>query len=288
MIGHVKKTTISNRFTTTALIAGVLVGGCDELIVQKKEYPEIIIEPTPPPVVRVEKPQEQPKPVVVAEQPKPVVQPKQYEINPDLSPEQQETMRRLLEKLEISRIVNNCLSFRVNQPIRQIMADIAKDIDPVLVGKHVVFSNEWKKMIGNDKVNQVTRQEFQKWVGVIDKVYECYAEFTGNEPTIGASFIDLHYIKTEGNVKSSLGGHARGGTGFVCVRENHAAFKGDFLTHVRQGNPMFIIMHEMAHSFDGVGPRSAESETLAHFIQAYAMLPFPRIFRNWSLQGVAF
>ena len=99
--------------------------------------------------------------------------------NTQLSPQQQETVRLFL-KNTLPRYV--CLCENVYVPMSQVMNDLVKDIDPLLVSKHFIFSKDWQEFIGDDKGRQVTRQQFKKWTESLDQLFECYEEFMGQKP----------------------------------------------------------------------------------------------------------
>jgi hypothetical protein len=190
--------------------------------------------------------------------------------NPRLSPEQQETVRRFLEKELIGNRFTNCPVQRLNLPMKQAMSEVVKDIDPVLVGKHVIFTKDWLNYIGSGGGKLVTQEQFKKWTETLDKVYECYEDFMGTKP-FGNDIIII------GQCDSS---HA--GINSFCVQrgKNDSRFRW---AEVRKGDPTATMMHEMGHTFSYAGSNRvshwnnetvswlANNETAAELLVAYAL-----------------
>ena len=189
--------------------------------------------------------------------------------NPRLSPEQQETVRLLLEGFgDTSRgpqiFPINCLSIRHNLPVPEAMAKEVKDIDSILVGKNIVFAPSWLDIIGNDRSKQVTQQQFEKWKESLDKLFETYASFIGRKP----SRSDVILINQSTNTWC---GHAHAGS--FCMNPNNLDVHNS-LGEIRRGTPGYVAAHEMAHVFSlpiEPTPWVANLETAAEFLTSYAM-----------------
>jgi len=196
-----------------------------------------------------------------------------------LSPQQWETVQQLIEGFKKNPrrfclaefAVENKEGLTAPQVIG-IIENAVKNIDPILVGKHVVFSKDWLKVIGNDYTKQVTRQQFQTWVWQHDRMFEYCEEFMGQKPLKGTKvFIDLR-LKSEimKSLQSSYA-HAHHSTPVICYNFDHKRF-GSFLREIRlQGTITYVAMHEMAHIFTSLLPWDAESEVVAALLQSYAM-----------------
>jgi hypothetical protein len=64
------------------------------------------------------------------------------------------------------------------------------NLDPVLVGKHVVFSKKFLDHIGPNK--SITAQQFAIMRDRTDRVYDAYKELTGSPPGAGEKESDSH------------------------------------------------------------------------------------------------
>ena len=186
-----------------------------------------------------------------------------------LSPQQHETVRLFL-KTTLPRYVCLCEGFNV--PMSQTMENAVKNIDPVLVSRYLIFSKNWLEFIGEDENRQVTRQQFKKWTGNLDQLYECYETFMGQKPfETDVIFINLH-----GPQNPSKGvAHAYIGT--ICVNAESGAPFDNLLSEIRfRGTPGYVMLHELAHCFSMGGPLAqkdwtGELETVAELLVSYAL-----------------
>lgn len=189
--------------------------------------------------------------------------------NTQLSPQQHETVRLFLNKT-LPRYA--CLCESIHVPMSQVMENAVKNIDPILVSRHLIFSKNWLKFIGEDENRQVTRQQFKKWTDNLDKLFECYEKFMGQKPfETDVIFINLH----EQTNPSKGVAHAYIGT--ICINaESEESFE-NFLSEIRfRGTPTYVMSHELAHCFSMGGPLAqkhwtGELETVAEMLVAYAL-----------------
>jgi len=173
-----------------------------------------------------------------------VVSAKADELQP-LSPEQQETVKQLKEQMRRSRYAGFSK-----------YAETLGDIDPVLVGKYVVFSKDWLKYIGQE----LSRQQLEQWRNNTDKIYESFEKLTGAPPNNGRKvFITIEPIETHGATTNVAYNR-------INFNENGAAMSW---RAVRGGSWNRIMIHEMAHIFDNGKAWNAETESIAEFMVMY-------------------
>jgi len=163
--------------------------------------------------------------------------------NTRLSPEQNETMRQLIAQ-GYGRL---CGGDRFE--------DAIKDIDPILVGRNVVFSNNWLRHIGLN--NRLTRQQFERWRIMADEIYDCYEKLTGRPPKYGKKvFIDVNRFD----------GWAHAHSNRVCFSEE--ALIRDGAKQIREGST-WAMCHELGHIFSFGKDWEIEPEVAAHFLHFY-------------------
>ena len=182
--------------------------------------------------------------------------------NNRLSPQQQETVTQLLR--ERGR----------NSSVRQQIENV---IDPVLVGRHVVFSTEWLELMGNGHNGMVTRQQFQAYRDRIDRLYECFEKFVGHKPRGGDKiFIDLQPLDLERTVYMERYGFVPSGLfggGKITINTGNRDLQ-NFVDQqgIRTSSLLsFTMMHELAHAFESGQPWVADSEVAADFLVYYAL-----------------
>jgi hypothetical protein len=130
-------------------------------------------------------------------------------------------------------------------------------IDPILVSKYLIFTNDWLNL-------PVTRQQFKKWTDTLDRVYECYEEFMSGR-VWGNGAIVVGYRPD--------GATAHGGrVVLVYVARDDERFSPD---EIRRGGPTKTMLHEMGHLFSWANSSApecrwmGEDETGAEFLVAY-------------------
>ena len=189
--------------------------------------------------------------------------------NSQLTPPQQETIRLFLKKT-LPRYA--CLCENIHVPMSQVSEETIKDIDPILVSKHFIFSKNWLVFIGEDKNKQVTRQQFKKWTDNLDHLFECYERFMGQKPfETDVIFINLHLQE------NPTKGIAHAYIGVICVNAESGEHFDHLLSEIRfRGTPTYVMLHELAHCFSMGGPLAqkqwtGELETVAELLVAYAL-----------------
>ena len=166
---------------------------------------------------------------------------------PPLSPEQEATVKQLKEQMVRSRFAGFVK-----------YAETLHDMDPVLVGKYVVFSKDWLKYIGPDK--ELSRQQFAQWRNNTDLIYECFERLTGAPPNNGRKvLIAIEPIETHGATTNVAYNR-------INFNENGAAMGW---RTVRGGSWNRIMIHEMAHIFDNGKAWNAETESIAELMVMY-------------------
>ena len=138
--------------------------------------------------------------------------------------------------------------------------------DPILVGRHVVFSTEWLELVGNGRDGKVTREQFQAYRDRVDRLYECFERFVGCKPGREIIFIELKlpsYWRDQG--RTPPGGTASS----ISVIINRAVSTVQRSQNMRSSNEICKTMrHEIGHRFDvfSIGPcREATADLLAYY-----------------------
>ena len=141
------------------------------------------------------------------------------------------------------------------------------NIDPILVGEHVVFDNKWLEYIGQGK--PLTPQKFEIWRNKVDKTFESYVELTGGTPAGGEKiFIDLRLTKDFANKNHS--GHAHTMENVICINRD-AFIKSTLQEIASHGSADKVVMHEMAHIFAKRKAWEIDIENITHVLMSYAM-----------------
>lgn len=153
--------------------------------------------------------------------------------------------------------------------------DALSDLDPMLVGKHVVFGKEWLNHVGSGK--PLSNRQFEVWRDRADRVYDAYTELTGRTPAGGTKvFIDLRAEKDFGvadsdseNVKHPPA-HAHAGINVICFNCDAPSFRNT-LQSVAAGSWDRPMMHELAHVFAFRTNWNVDAESIAEFLPSYIM-----------------
>jgi len=155
-----------------------------------------------------------------------------------------------------------------------------EEIDPVLVGTHIVFSKAWLRHIGSGR--EISRSQFTAFVRKMDSAYEAFADLVGNTATSGrVIYIDL--VDIQGNAAA----HAHVSRDIICVKHPPRWFWRE-ITRYNSWN--HIMLHEIAHMFapPAIGWRACP-ESMANLKVAYVLEKLDARFgspeyRNGNLQ----
>ena len=192
--------------------------------------------------------------------------------NPKLSPQQAAVVEQLKEELgKIGRSLGKIGRSRHIDAteMRQIIDVGLKNLDPILVGKHVVFSKKWLDYVGTNK--PLTRQQFEHWRNRIDKVYDCFADLTGQPPAGGKKiFIDIGN-QNDLKLESYKLAHAHNRVNIICFARDSKRFLPLVMHEIKTGSTSYTMIHEMAHIFADNKRWEAESESIANFLTMYAL-----------------
>jgi len=198
--------------------------------------------------------------------------------NTQLSPQQQTTVNLVKENLIRQRSAFTCFGRNSDVPLTTLVEDALRDIDPILVGKNVVFDKKWlDHIVGSGK--PFSRQQFESWRNRLDKVYDCYEDFVGKNP--GKIYIDLQPQKNfpdtiiTGAVQRTVAGHAHPGTGVICLNRDSDYNKARWRQIARSSSRSSVgsdpTMHEIGHTFELWTVMGADSETWTEFLITYAI-----------------
>ena len=184
--------------------------------------------------------------------------------NTKLSPEKAAVVAQLKKDLKGSR-----LSLTGNL-IGPKIADI-DDIDPLLVGKHVVFAKEWMDFVGPNK--PLTHQQFHMFRNKADMVFESYEDLIGKKPVHGDKiFINLReFIDQNTGLVGKLSGLASPQHNVFCINSGGPTFKRDLQAIASHGSAYYTIMHEMAHVFSSGNKWNTDYESTVNLITTYAL-----------------
>jgi len=279
-----KKSTFTGYAIGTALLSSlVFFNGCDLAKPTKKRAPieekptveEVVQQPAPPPppppvIQRQSAPQiptqQSTRPLpqpLQSQQVRPLPTLSQAQIDAGWTPEKMATVEQLKREIHERE--------RRLTPEIQGKLDNLNNVDPILVGKHVVFSHNWIEFIGPKK--PLSRQQFENWRDKIDKVYESYEELIGKKPVYGEKV--LVNLRPFAN-NSQTNGLASNTSNFFCINNNDASgFKTvlrEVVLHDSYGRTM---MHELAHIFAHGRDWEIDAESITHVLTAYAMETIP-------------
>ena len=183
----------------------------------------------------------------------------------EYTPQQQQTIAKLKQQMTGMRSFDCPTSERVGFP--RVVIAMLDDIDPLLVGKNVVFGDRWLEYIGEGK--PISRSQFAEFVNKMDRVHDAFADLVGNNATSGRKiFIDISY-KQEETDHGLVAAHAHVMRDIICM----VAPKENFWIEVtKHGSWSVTLLHEMGHMFapPTIGWR-ANAESLANLKVAYAL-----------------
>jgi len=180
-----------------------------------------------------------------------------------LPPDKQAVVKQVQEKLNGSGRI--CFSTSSNMLIyKEVVVKALDKIDPILVGKNVVFDKKWLDgVVGDGK--PLTRRQFEAWRNRVDRIYDCYEDFTGSNP--GKVYIDL---QPHGKFShASTTGHAhRAGGGCLNI---DSGYNKERWRAIANGFDSYVLMHEMGHAFSMGKIWCLDEESIAELMVAYAM-----------------
>ena len=163
-----------------------------------------------------------------------------------LSPEQVAVVERLKE--DIPRYTLH----PENRPDN--IENILGNLDPILVGRNVVFAKHSLDHIGINNI--FTREQFTAWREQIDRMYDSYVELTGTTPGRGK----IVYVQ----ISTATRGFAALGTFTVGV--SRGAGTGSWCS---------IAAHELAHVFSFHRDWNIDSESIADLFSCYVLETIP-------------
>jgi len=154
---------------------------------------------------------------------------------------------------------------------KRLVEEMLDNLDPILVGKHVVFSKKFLNHIGPNK--SITAQQFEIMRDRTDRVYEAYKELTGKAPGAGEKvFIN---IAPEAYMRMPSGGYAgaHAHANMFCFNETGVA---NGLKAAASHNSLPGGMtHELAHVFAYATNWEVNPESVVPLLEAYAFETVP-------------
>ncbi|MCL2005376.1 MAG: hypothetical protein FWG73_04340 [Planctomycetaceae bacterium] len=158
--------------------------------------------------------------------------------------------------------------------------ELLSNLDPIQIGRNIVFSkNLFNHAVGPGR--PLNRQEFEAWRERLDRVYDAFADFLGNNP--GTIYFDAPpsdkfpaptaHTAIGNRVTSitSTGGHYHPGTGVICVNVNHSRARSEWRMIRTLNSSGAAAMHEIAHVFENRQIWSVDAETFAELLISFGM-----------------
>ena len=171
--------------------------------------------------------------------------------NVRLTPKQQQTVEQFLKQLAQKR-----------GETAEKMKETVQDIDPILVGRNVIFSKDWLTVMPY----KLTKLQFEAYRNVADVIYDSYVELIGQKPPYG----DIILIDTESMHEGPINASGRAYAAWNLV---HIHVSGPTLTIIGQeGGWHKTTAHEIAHIFTphNYGWSANDRESIADFFACYA------------------
>ena len=179
-----------------------------------------------------------------------------------LPPQKTAVVKQLKEEAAKRQFYLGCITGNLAVNERQrLVEEMLDNLDPILVGKHVVFSKKWRNYIGPNK--SITAQQFESLRDRTDRVYDAYKELIGRAPKAGEKvYIEIrpaeYFRKPNGG---HVAGHAHSNA--FCINENFVR------------NSMGTLMHELAHVFAYATNWEVKAESIVPLLMAYAYETIP-------------
>ena len=187
-----------------------------------------------------------------------------------LPPEKAEVVRQLHKEI-VGRTGNGCLNCAWGEKDKPSPEDALSDLDPVLVGRHIVFDKKWINYVGQGK--PLTPQQFEMWVKRLDRVYDSYVELTGSKPNRSRGIVEKVFIDIVPRSKMSgpsIVAHSHHDSPVICFNKDHQTFRTMF-RQVAKGCYDYFMMHELAHKFENNTNWCADIEALVDMLVSYAL-----------------
>jgi hypothetical protein len=138
-----------------------------------------------------------------------------------------------------------------------------QNINSILFGRNVVFGNEWlSHVIGR----HLTTQQFVEWRNKLDRIYDCYADLTGQYPS-GRIYIRLSPAEHFGAGNHSAHAHRY----VVCYNAGYTHLPRMLENIAAHNSWDRTAMHEIAHIFASGNRWEIEPESIVHLLMSYAM-----------------
>ena len=287
-----KKKTFTGMATTALLTTALaLPTGCSKQNNIEATVPEstvtIVETPPAPPPVQTRPQPDRPAPIPrppratsteqqPAQQSAPTTQqqpaptPPTVELPPGWTQEQYQTLITLRNEIRLPNVM------RHDQQVQKIINGDLNDIDPILVGRHIVFEPTWLEFVGNNR--QLSRQQFQAWRDRLDRVYDSYEELIGSKPVSRDKMLvslrpasDFPKPAVSGMVNRNTPGIIRINRDVLLLPAPHNAGRVFFANAQTPNGVPFVLLHEMAHLFAFHREWELSEETAAEFLTAYSL-----------------
>jgi|GEM_PF-2238518 len=189
-----------------------------------------------------------------------------------LPPQKAAVVKQLKEEVAKRQFYLGCITGSLAANERQrLVEEMLDNLDPVLVGRNVIFSKKWLNYIGPNK--SITAQQFESIRDRTDRVYDAYKELTGRAPKAGEKvYIEIRpaeYFRKPGG--GHAGGHAHSNT-FCC---NETGVASGLMSAASRNTVPGVITHELAHVFADATNWEINSESAVPLLEAYAFETVP-------------
>jgi hypothetical protein len=197
--------------------------------------------------------------------------------NTQLSPNQVAAVEHLKKHLlEVTEVTQNFgLTRKGTSERRKLVESKLSNLDPILVGKHIIFSKEWLDYIDTGNPPVITRQQFEVWRDRIDRAYDCYTDLIGRKAVAKGIIV---FIDIRDGKKANA---------YVTIQFGRDDVIGYHLKDVAGGSWSLTMMHELAHMFQGgthgTGDWNMDTESTACLLPAYILETIPEArYRIWD------
>jgi len=153
-----------------------------------------------------------------------------------------------------------------------------EDLDPLLVGRNVIFAPEWLEYVGDGQTALITRKNFAMWRDRMDIVYDGFAWLTNDLPKLGQRTIirlepDEYFRQFH---QMTVSAHAHRNTSEICYSRDFVEVALNRIQKFQTWD--FTLIHEIGHQFtfdvnnDGHNESWVpETESLSNLLVSFAM-----------------
>ena len=183
-----------------------------------------------------------------------------------MSKSQQELRQAVAEMRAELADIRQQSEFFSDDWLRGVVGSELSEVNPILVGRNIVFDNNFLDYIGDDENGIITQENFIQWRDNLDNAFDALVYLTGRLPKDGQKvFVNLD--------NSALSGLAEGRAYNHMSQITLTRFwiEGELDRVNRTGSPGFLALHELAHVFEIQQPFRGHGESMANFFVSFMM-----------------